>query len=179
MNWEKGLGRITFVVAVVVAIPASVLSVILTLEKHSSENHWVRWKRENYVHKYDIETFTKDGIEFLPDNPTKTEINALKAELEKKHTELRNRATLSTKELFELMPETKELLDLENSFWVNLSTAQLKGLCILCGIAGAAIGYGGIVLVIWFGGLAVYKLIRWIVLGFTADNDKPKEEQKQ
>jgi len=36
---------------------------------------------------------------------------------------------------------------------------------------GAAIGYFGVWLVVWYGGLAVYKLIRWIVLGFRDKED--------
>jgi hypothetical protein len=55
---------------------------------------------------------------------------------------------------------------LEESFWVNLSVRGIVFLCILAGLAGAGVGYFGTWLVIWFGGLAVYKLIKWIVLGF-------------
>jgi len=45
----------------------------------------------------------------------------------------------------------------------------LVAIVTLYGFGAAAIGYFGTWLVVWFGGLSIYKLIRWIVLGFRDD----------
>ena len=52
---------------------------------------------------------------------------------------------------------------------MTLPTWALVGLCILAGLGGAAGGFLGTWLIVWFGGLAMYKLIRWVVLGFRDD----------
>lgn len=69
----------------------------------------------------------------------------------------------------EIKDYKEEIIELQKGFWVNLSKPELVGLCIVAGLGGGAIGYLGTWLVIWFGGLAIYKLIRWIVLGFRDD----------
>lgn len=73
-----------------------------------------------------------------------------------------------------------EVRKLQHSFWLNIYTENLEYLivyCILAGLGGAVVGYLGTWLILWFGGLAVYKLIRWFVFGFY--EKKTKEEQKQ
>jgi len=50
-----------------------------------------------------------------------------------------------------------------DNFWVRLSTGQRAGLFILAGLGGTVGGYLATWAVIWFVGLAIGKLFRWLV----------------
>ncbi len=171
MNWKRGCRRITFVLAVFIAFSAACLSVLFILGEHSNAKSKLTAKRYDYYDKYGYAGFceTEDGaISFVPDNPTKSQMNIYKTRLEKKYKELSDKSTLRTEELLEQMPAISTLLDLENGFWVNLPKSGLMRLCVAGGLVGAIIGF----VIIWF----IYRLLEWLVFGFC---DNPKAEQKQ
>lgn len=69
------------------------------------------------------------------------------------------------------LPSLKEirpflLKDRNVLFWRNLSKLKLVGICILAGLAGASAAFLSVWFVFWFGGLAVYRVTKWAVLGF-------------
>ena len=56
----------------------------------------------------------------------------------------------------------KNLSEAQGDFWANLPIGQLAGMYVLAGIGGAAGGYLATWAAVWFGVLAVCKLIRQI-----------------
>lgn len=60
----------------------------------------------------------------------------------------------------------KNLDEAKANFWVKLPKAQLVGLFVLGGIGSATGGYLVTWVVVLFGGLGIYKSIRWLVLLF-------------
>ncbi len=60
----------------------------------------------------------------------------------------------------------KNLDEARGNFWVKLPKAQLAGLFVLAGLGSATGGYVAIWLVVWFGGLGIYRFIRWLALCF-------------
>jgi len=63
-----------------------------------------------------------------------------------------------------------------NRFWVQLSKPTLVGLCIAGGLGGALAGFSSAWLVLWFGGLAISRLIKWLILGFYNDESSKQVE---
>lgn len=64
-------------------------------------------------------------------------------------------------------------------FWYNLTIAKLIGMVVLWGLSGAVAGYVGTWVILWYGSLAIFIFIGWLILGFRDEPDKPKAEQKQ
>jgi len=52
-------------------------------------------------------------------------------------------------------------------FWRDLSRPKLVTYCVMAGVGCGIAGFFGTWATVWFGGLGVYKLIRWLVSGFT------------
>lgn len=170
MDWKRGFRRIALVLAVFIAFSAACLSVLFIFEEHSNAKYRLSIKRNDYFETYGLNL--KGGqLKNFPYNPTDDFVDAYKAELTKKYSELSDRSTLSTEQLFEQMPAISTLLDLESGFWVNSSKSGLMGLCVASGLIGGTIGFVIVCL--------IYKLLEWLVLGFCDEPDKPKDEQKQ
>lgn len=162
MNWKRGFRRITLVLAIVVGLLSAFCAVTIVTTEYKTRQQVLQNTRFDYLNKYGIETIEKKyGLKFLPDEPTKAEVDAYKTELEKRRMELKNKRTLSSQELLELWPDTEELLDLEKGFWVNLSTAGFVGLCVSIGLGAAVVGYCGI----WL----IYYFVEWLIRGFADD----------
>ncbi|TKJ34642.1 MAG: hypothetical protein CEE38_17380 [Planctomycetes bacterium B3_Pla] len=53
-----------------------------------------------------------------------------------------------------------------------LSTPGLVGLCVAAGLAGGLAGFSSL----WFSGLAIYKFIKWLILGFCEDVNSKQAE---
>lgn len=148
MNLRRGFRRITFVLAIVIAIFCAFCAVMLVLDEHDSTQSYLRWKEGQYREKYGALSSPPKG--FVIDEPKK----------EGEHKP----------DIFDRIVEEKriaeeELRELKNSFWVNLPLSRLVGLCVLAGLGGATVGY----CFVWL----VYKFLEWLVLGFcrTADAD--------
>jgi hypothetical protein len=182
MNLRRGLRRITFVLAIVSAIFCAFCAVVLILDEHDSAQSYLRWKQDNFLEKYRVLP-PPEG--FVIDEPKKEDehkpltfdpnllpkLPTLKRGGKKYHLTFDPNLLTVIDEPKKKIAE-EELRELKNSFWVNLSKHGLIGLCILTGLGGAAVGFFGTWLVVWFGGLAIYKLIRWVVLGFHDSQDK-------
>lgn len=52
------------------------------------------------------------------------------------------------------LADRAEISVLEKSFWASLSGWELVGLCILAGLSGAAVGFAGTWVILWYGSLA-------------------------
>jgi len=149
MNLRRGFRRITLVLAIIGGILGAIVGVSGTAAEHDYAQRRLRWEEENYINKYG---HLPPPEAFVIDEPKK-EGEHWKKSLNRVKKEV----------------ATEELRKLRDGFWVKLPKVGLIGLCTLAGIAGAAIGFLGTWVVIWFGGLAVYKLIKWLVLGFRED----------
>ena len=185
MNWKRGFKRITHVVAIVIAVACGVIAVPLPFQWRNDvdKQQWYdadeRWRNiveksgmgpleylnlcaeERVAHDYNMsysditQLIVNDGK--LPDgkNP-RIEVNQIIR---------RNINDFSEK----LEKQKKE------SFWYRLSTNELIAMVVLYGLGVVVAGYVGAWLILWYGGLAIFVFIHWLVLGFR--EDKPANEQ--
>ncbi len=58
----------------------------------------------------------------------------------------------------------KSLDQARSNFWVKIPKIQLAGLFVLAVLSSAIVGFLAAWLVIWFGGLCIYKFISWMGL---------------
>jgi len=58
---------------------------------------------------------------------------------------------------------------ISQNFWLKLSIPALVALCIVAALGGAAVGFSVAWAVFWGGGFVIYKLIRWLALGFRGE----------
>ena len=181
MNLKRGFRRITLVLAITGGILCAVSAIFFVSQHAITANDYLQEKRFAYLNEYGLETFTKDGIRFLPDKPTPTQVYAYKVELKRRAEELTTKIQAGSVRLsvIEELNAIKQLKELENSFWVDLPYWGLIALCILSGLTGASLGYFSIWVVVWFGGLAAYRLVRWIVLGFHDSSDLDIERKSK
>ena len=197
MNWKRGFGRIVFVIATFVAFITAGLIILFILTSHRDAKQMLMETRFAYYNKYGYVGFreTEDLVSFVPDNPTKSQMDIYKARLAKKykttkellgqtqkvdpnghymldpngHYTLDDLLALTTpNSIKEQILAISNLLDLENGFWVNLSTIGLFGICSAAGLGGGISGF----LIVW----VLYKLIEWLVLGF-CDNNRLHSEK--
>lgn len=56
-----------------------------------------------------------------------------------------------------------------HEFWGTKSTTSFILISIVAALAGASIGYLITWSILWFGGMAIYKFFRWMILGFRDD----------
>jgi hypothetical protein len=56
-----------------------------------------------------------------------------------------------------------------HEYWGTKSTTSFILIGIVAALAGASIGYLITWAVLWFGGMAIYKFFRWMILGFHDD----------
>jgi len=68
----------------------------------------------------------------------------------------------------------KSLDQARANFWVQLTILQLVGLFVLAGLSSAIGGFLAAWLVIWFGGLCIYKFIRWMGLCLRRHSERKK-----
>ena len=68
----------------------------------------------------------------------------------------------------------KALNEARDNFWVKLPKVQLAALFVLAGVGSAISGYLAILLVVWFGGLNIYRFIRWLGLCFRRHSEHKK-----
>ncbi len=73
----------------------------------------------------------------------------------------------------------KSQTECESGFWMQLSKGDFLGLCILAGLVGALVGFSFTWLILWFGGLAIYKLFKWLILGFRDDVSSKQVESME
>lgn len=135
MNWKRGFRRITFVLAVVVAVICASLTIdIVIIEHHIAQNH-LRHKQELYRNRPKrIEDLNFEDL--VPEEGK--------------------------------VPTAEQLKELEKGFWVNLSKKGLVGLCVLAGLIGAVVGFCSLWVVVWL----LYRLFRWLILGFCGGEGK-------
>jgi hypothetical protein len=68
----------------------------------------------------------------------------------------------------------KSLDEARANFWVKTPQIQLAGLFVLAGLSSAFGGFLAAWLVIWFGGLCIYKFISWMGLCLRRHSERKK-----
>jgi len=68
----------------------------------------------------------------------------------------------------------KSLDQARANFWVKIPKIQLAGLFVLAVLSSATAGYLTTWLVVWFGGLCIYKFISWLGLCFRRHSERKK-----
>ena len=152
VNWKKGFKRITLVLAIVIAVACGVVVGLLPIRRYDNA-HTVssgELLRFNLIAKEHYERSVEEDP--LDKNESKSQrINRMIG----KNIEYQQK----------------------KSFWYNLSIAELIGMVVLYGLGGAVVGYVGTWVVLWYGGLAIFILVGWLILGFADKNSK--DEQKE
>lgn len=141
MNPRRGFRRITLALAIISSIFAMVGGVVTVLTERNRVHIYLRRGQETL-------RFERETLANLQADPVSSWWVSREAQAER---------------VAELSAEIEEL---KRSFWINLSKEELVGLCITVGLGGAVVGYGGTWLALWFGGLAIYELIKWLIFGF-------------
>ena len=149
MNMRRGFHRITLVLAAVAAIFCAIIGVSRVVYEHNSAQRRLRWEQEEVRKFYNRSTSAEPHT-----------LDELIRRGEEKQGALKQ-------------------LEAKYGFWVNLSKPGLAGLCLLAALGSAAAGFCVTGPVIWFGGLATYKLIRWFVLGFYDSQGQEGGEGKE
>ncbi|MDD5326349.1 MAG: hypothetical protein PHY02_00875 [Phycisphaerae bacterium] len=178
MNLKRGFWRITLVLSVVGAIFCAFCAVGLVLDERDNARSYLQWKEGQYKEKYGIlppkalkgldfsvppDEFKKEGERKTLDEMATTPKKKWMPKSAVLVKEPRGQGMFS-----DLVQQTaeEEIRELRNGFWVNLSEERMESICVLAFLAGGVIGFFCTLVTIWLVGLSVYKLIRWIVLGF-------------
>ena len=175
MNLIRGFKRITRVLAIVIAVACGIFAGFLAVQQYDDANT-VRanpFSRVLYLEKRIART--EENIRVLGnmnmDKDAQGADSSIKQSLMSSVIEDKKALDNERKRLKVLEKER------EKRFWYNLPIAQLIGMVVLCGLGGAVAGYVGTWVILWYGGLAIFILIGWLILGFA--DEKPKDEQKQ
>ncbi|UCG54622.1 MAG: hypothetical protein JSV32_08625 [Dehalococcoidia bacterium] len=171
MNTKRGLKRTTFALAVVSALLGTVIGVSVVFNKHEKAQNFIQWKRENFVRNYgdifDILAFEDTGefdVNVIPEDYSG---NVLPFEMigtieGGKWHNMSESEKIAAIQAY----NTKRRNELKSGFWIQLSKPSLVALCIAGGMLGTFVGFSSAWLILWFGGLAIYKIIKLLILGF-------------
>jgi hypothetical protein len=200
MNLRHGFKRITFILSLFVAIIAAVLSFVgifdtwdyehnmYTQYKNNYEditNFWLIWDADGWVDgKHGI-------IRHLLNSPTQyvgflfgdkdvylkqyDVFPGISEEMLHMSLDVLDKKAQAAKERAILSAE-KEMKQYE--WWGKKRTDEAILLSVLTALSSAAVGYLGTWVVIWFGGIIIYKFIRWLMSGFR-ENEEFSSTSKQ
>lgn len=167
MNWTKGLKRITLLVGIVAAMVGGIGVGMIPVQKHCHAQNQFGVSDPLVVQK-PTEQEVKEFEEWRQEMAAKgiiIDANRYVIDDDEPHSLKQSIPTLR-----EIRPVL--LKDLDVLFWRNLSKVKLVGICTLAGLAGASAAFCSVWFVFWFGGWAVYRIIRWIILGFCGEETK-------
>ncbi len=171
MNLAKGLKRITLLVGIVAAIVGGICIGMIPVQKYcDAQNQFL--DLNPFVVQKPSEQEVKEFEEWVQEMAAKgTVIDAHYSVISNlKAFYLEETLQQSTPSLKEIRPFLLKNANVQ--FWRNLSKPKLVGICILVSLAGAFVAFCSVWIVFWFGGLAVYRIIRWIILGFCGEELK-------
>jgi len=200
MNLRRGFRRIALVLSLVVALIAGILSFVTILETWESEHFWYSKQKNHYEDitnfwlVWDADGWT-DGRYEIVRNLLNSEIaqfdfgngivylyvydvfpgiheDMLSVPLpiweEKAQTAKENAIQNARKQMK------------QHEWWGEKRSSEIILLGTLAALVGAAVGYLGAWVVLWFGGMALYKFgskfIRWLVQGFR--DNTPEQVEK-
>ncbi|MFZ0035393.1 MAG: hypothetical protein WAK60_10475 [Sedimentisphaerales bacterium] len=161
INWEKGFKRIILLIAIGASIRGGACMVVPIRKYCNAQNQ--PWVSDPIVVQKPSEQEVKEFEKWIQEMAAKgTIIDANYYVIDKDD---------ETHSLEQSLPSLKEirpllLKDANVLFWRNLSKPKLIGICILTSLTGAFVAFFSVWLVFWFGGLAIYRILKWVVLGF-------------
>ena len=156
MNSKRGFKRITFALAAVAALSGTVIGVSIVINEYENAKGFLRWKRENLVLNYgnifDRLVFERTG---------KTAGTVL--DIGRFRRKFPMYDDMSDTELIQKLnrkysQDEAEVRELERGFWIQLYKPSLVAFCEAGGLVGAFIGFSSAWLILWFDGLAIYKI---------------------
>lgn len=175
MNWERGFKRITRVLAIVIAVACGGVAGFLPFQKYddantvSADSNWRVLNLEKRI------ATTKENIHVLGNMNMDRDTQGADSSLK----QLLMSSIIEDKERLENERKRQEVKENQRkkSFWYKLPKAKLIGMVVLYGLGGAVVGYVGTWVILWYGGLAIFILVGWLILGFADKN--PKDDPKQ
>jgi len=155
MNSKRGFKRITFALAAVAALSGTVIGVSIVIYEYENAG-WYDVIPENYS----------------GNAPPFEMVGTIDGDRWHKMSDLEK---IAANQAYNI----KSRNELESGFWIQLSKPSLVALCVAGGLVGAFIGFSSAWLILWFGGLAIYKIIRWLILGFCDDVSSQQVESME
>lgn len=168
MNSKRGFKRITFMLAAIAAITSGILAgMIPYTEYKNAKKHW--WTESLLLVKKPSEQ------ELQQFNTWEREMGITFNDYYVLEDNMDYDVSLPT-----LMESREEFLQMKKDrYWQGLSIPNLVGLATLYTLVSFIIVFLGVWLILWFGGLAAYKLIRWLILGFCDDVNSKQVESME
>jgi hypothetical protein len=166
MNWKRGFKRIILVLSIIVAVFSGIFIGNIPYAKYHTTQHQP-WIFDPIVVREPNEQEMKQFKNWAKEMAAKGHI------IDSNYYVLDTESSVETKfsghlnSLLEVRPFM--LQRAKAQFWRDLSKPELVGICGLAGIIGAMVGFLAVWFMIWFGGLVIYRLVRWVVLGFIND----------
>ncbi|MBN1972738.1 MAG: hypothetical protein JW787_03815 [Sedimentisphaerales bacterium] len=154
MNLKRGFKRVTFALAFVSAITFGFL---VGRIPYIRVNHW--WAKYPDVVK----------------KPSEQELQQFRAWQREMGTSFDDFYMFEEPNAYEgslpTLMESREhfLKKQKDRYWQGLSKSKLIGGIVLYSLSGFVVGFSGVWLFLWFGGLIVCKIIRWLIHGFCDD----------
>lgn len=177
MNSKRGFKRITFTLAAVAALASGIFAgMVPCTEYQTARSLW----------GLDDPIIVKE-----PSEQELQQFNAWKKKMGISTTVKFSRDTMRLDELENtlscfggslptLMEARNTLQQNERAKWWNgLSKSKLFGLVVLYSLGGLVVGFLGVWLILWFSGLAICKLIKWLILGFYNDESSKQMESME
>ncbi|MGD2095693.1 MAG: hypothetical protein PVH77_11865 [Phycisphaerales bacterium] len=162
MNLMRGFKRIIHVLALVIAVVCGIVAGSKPVQKyHYARTNW--WYLDApLVIRPPTEEDLVDFEKWQQDNKVIIDANSYVID---PHSSSEQTLMTVCNNYFE---------NQRRKFWYNLPTAKLTGIVVLYGLGGAVAGYVGTWVTLWYGGLAIFILISWLILGFA--DEKPKDK---
>lgn len=159
MNYKFGFKRIIYVVAIVITVACGVIAVYLPIQ----------WRND----AGDISNDTFEMLNIAAKEGLARDYNMSYGDITQlilKDGKLPDGKSPG-REINQTLTRTCESVR-NDRFWYRLSKNELIGMVVLCGLCGVVADYVGTWAVLWYGGLAIFVFIHWIVLGFVDKNSK-------
>jgi hypothetical protein len=196
MNLRRGLKRITFILSLLVALIAAALGFVGVFDTWNHEcnkyniyknnyeditNFWLVWDEDGWVDgKYkiisDLLNSPPPYVRFrIGDKEVVIEQDdvfpGINEEMLHMSLDVLDKKAQTAKEIAILIAKN-EMQQYE--WWGKKGTDEAVLLSVLTALGCAAIGYLGTWVIIWFGGIVIYKFIRWLISGFHEDEKVSK-----
>lgn len=161
MNSKRGFKRVIFTLATVVALASGIFTgMVPYTEYRTARSFW-----ELADPNWQIIVKEPSEQELQQFNAWKIKMGIVSDDyyvLEDPNSNMSFAHSLPT-----LMESRETFLRIQKTrYWKDLSKPTLVGLFILYILCGLVAGFLSVWLILWFGGLAIYKIIKWLILGF-------------
>lgn len=176
MNPKRGLKRITLTLATVTALLCGATSINIVGARRESAKCFLVDKEGDFSNNY--ASLIDQALDLEYETRVDWESTALNMQIFRRNNPYNHLADAEVR--IKYSHDIKEIQKLNSGFWVRLSKPSFVALCVAAGLVGGLAGFSGAWLFLWFpfrlGVLAIYSLIRWLIIGFCDDLNSKQVE---